>query len=278
MQQLYVYVFGFRWSEWKWIAIFRLNFCVVSVFPLIESFDIFLFSSVQRVKKPGGLRKIISAQLWGEKRGGTHHDIFSLISSPDHVTVANEMFPHFPWEWKFVFFISPLRYEEHSKCRNEAAESKPCRPSRAFTEPFLWSFFQSTSVLSTSSGWHRQQEWKMVTSLKNKTNLWLNYLQSRRYHLARCAKSSFSYISLNRRGKVGKFAALETRRGPEHQACATDETKIWLSRTAKQRRNPCSGSHLCTRIWLCAMFSSLKKSYCRVANHYERKFATCIRQ
>ena len=188
------------------------------------------------------------------------------------------MFPHFPWEWKFLSLISPLRYEEHSKCRNEAAESKPCRPSRTFTEPFFRSFVQSTSVLSTSSGWHRQQEWKMVTSLKNKTNLWLNYLQSRRYHLARCAKSSFSYISLNRRGKVGKFAALETRRGPEHQACATDETKIWLSHSAKQRRNPCSGSHLCTRIWLRAMFSSLKKSYCRVANHYERKFETHIRQ
>ena len=118
----------------------------------------------------------------------------------------------------------------------------------------------------------------MVTSLKNKTNLWLNYLQSRRYHLARCAKSSFSFSSLNRRGKVGKFAALETRRGPEHQACATDETKVWLSLSAKQRRNPCSGPHLCTRIWLRAMFSSLKKSYCRVANHYERKFETYIRQ
>ena len=45
------------------LQFFRLNFCVVSVFPLIESFDIFLFSSVQRMKKPEGLRKIISAQL-----------------------------------------------------------------------------------------------------------------------------------------------------------------------------------------------------------------------
>ena len=187
--------------------------------------------------------------------------MFPLISSPGLVTVANEMFPHFPWEWKFLSLISSLRYEEHSKCRNEAAESKPCRPSRTFTEPFLRSFFQSTSVLSTSSGWHRQQEWKMVTSLKNKTDLWLNYLQSRRYHLARCAKSSFSYISLNRRGKVGKFAALETRRGPERQAWVTDETKIWFSQSAKQRRNPCSRApHLCTSIWLRAMFGLLKKA------------------
>lgn len=50
------------------LQFFRLNFCVVSVFPLIESFDIFLFSSVQRMKKPEGLRKIISAPLWGEKK------------------------------------------------------------------------------------------------------------------------------------------------------------------------------------------------------------------
>ena len=175
--------------------------------------------------------------------------MFPLISSPSHVTVANEMFPHFPWEWKFLSLICPLRYEEHSKCRNEAAESKPCRPSRTFTEPFLRSFFQSTSVLSTSSGWHRQQEWKMVTSLKNKTYLWLNYLRSRRYHLARCAKSSFSYISLNRRGKVGKFAALETRRGPERQAWVTDETKIWFSQSAKQRRNPCSRAPTCAPVF-----------------------------
>ena len=31
-------------------------------------------------------------------------------------------------------------------------------------------------------------------------------------------------------------------------ACTTDETKLWLSLFAKQRQNPCSGSHLCTRI------------------------------
>ena len=192
--------------------------------------------------------------------------MFPLISSPGHVTVANEMFPHFPWEWKFLSLISPLRYEEHSKCRNEAAESKPCRPSRTFTEPFLRSFFQSTSVLSTSSGWHRQQEWKMVTSLKNKTYLWLNYLRSRRYHLARCTKSSFSYISLNRRGEVGKFAALETRRGPKRQACVTDETKIWFSQSAKQRRNPCSRAPTCAPVFdyaPCLACSKKPLSNCR---------------
>ena len=28
-------------------------------------------------------------------------------------------------------------------------------------------------------------------------------------------------------------------------ACCTDETKLWLSQSAKQRRNPCSGAPTC---------------------------------
>ena len=43
-------------------------------------------------------------------------------------------------------------------------------------------------------------------------------------------------------------------------ACATDETKLWLSPSAKQRRNPCSGPHLCIRIWVRNMIGLLKKA------------------
>ena len=43
-------------------------------------------------------------------------------------------------------------------------------------------------------------------------------------------------------------------------ACATDETKLWLSPSAKQRRNPCSGPHLCIRIWVRNMTGLLKKA------------------
>ena len=105
MQQTYVYVFGFRWSEWKRIRIFRLNFCVVSVFPLIESFDIFLFSSVQRMKKPGGLRKMISAQLWGEKKNmwnAPWHIPFNIISWSCHSCQWN--IPSFSMRVKICIF------------------------------------------------------------------------------------------------------------------------------------------------------------------------------
>ena len=43
-------------------------------------------------------------------------------------------------------------------------------------------------------------------------------------------------------------------------ACCTDETKLWLSPSAKKRRNPCSGPHQWTRIWERAMVGLLKKS------------------
>ena len=44
-------------------------------------------------------------------------------------------------------------------------------------------------------------------------------------------------------------------------ACATDGgTNLWLSSFAKQQRNPCSGPHLCTRIWVRAMIGRRKKS------------------
>ena len=214
-----------------------------------------------------------------KKNSGTHHDMFPLISFPGHVTVANEMFPHFPWEWKFLSLISPLRYEEHSKCRNEAAESKPCRPSRTFTEPFLRSFFQSTSVLSTSSGWHRQQEWKMVTSLKNKTYLWLNYLQSRRYHLARCARRAvfltFRWIGAERSENSPLW-----KQGGDRNAKPESQTKqksglVSLRNSAEilVLGPPPVHQYLTTRhVWL------VKKSHCRIADHYERKFETHIRQ
>ena len=43
-------------------------------------------------------------------------------------------------------------------------------------------------------------------------------------------------------------------------ACATDETKLWLSPSAKQRRNPSSGPPpVCTRIWVHAMIGPLKE-------------------
>ena len=41
-------------------------------------------------------------------------------------------------------------------------------------------------------------------------------------------------------------------------ARAIDETKLWLSLSTKKRRNPCSGPHLCTRIWVRAMIGLLK--------------------
>ena len=40
---------------------------------------------------------------------------------------------------------------------------------------------------------------------------------------------------------------------------ATDETTLWLSPSAKQRRNPCSGPYLCTRIWVSALIGLPKK-------------------
>ena len=41
--------------------------------------------------------------------------------------------------------------------------------------------------------------------------------------------------------------------------CATDETKLRLSLSAKQCQNPCSEPYLCARIWVRAMIGLLKK-------------------
>ena len=59
-------------------------------------------------------------------------------------------------------------------------------------------------------------------------------------------------------------------------ACCTDETKLWLSPSAKQCRNPCSGpppvyQDLSTsHDWLA------KKIHCQFSNEDERKFVACI--
>ena len=54
-------------------------------------------------------------------------------------------------------------------------------------------------------------------------------------------------------------------------AFATDGNNFWLSLSVKQRQIPCSGSHLCTRIWVCAMIGLLKMPL-SIANQDEGKF------
>ena len=52
--------------------------------------------------------------------------------------------------------------------------------------------------------------------------------------------------------------------------CAAYETiKLSLSLSAKQRRNPCSESYLCTRMSVHAM---IDLSYCRFANQDDGEF------
>ena len=44
-------------------------------------------------------------------------------------------------------------------------------------------------------------------------------------------------------------------------ACIADETKLWLSLSVKQCRNPCSGPYLCTSIWVRTMIGLLKMPF-----------------
>ena len=47
---------------------------------------------------------------------------------------------------------------------------------------------------------------------------------------------------------------------------ATDETKLWLRPSVKQRRNPCSGSSVVYQDWSNRHDWPVKKSHCRFAN------------
>ena len=58
---------------------------------------------------------------------------------------------------------------------------------------------------------------------------------------------------------------------------ATDETKLWLRPSVKQRRNPCSGSSPVYQEWSTRHDWPVKKSHCRVANQVEGKFETHFR-
>ena len=60
-------------------------------------------------------------------------------------------------------------------------------------------------------------------------------------------------------------------------AYATDETKLWLSPSVKQRRNPCSGSSPVHQDWSTRHDWTVKKSHCRFANHVEGTFETHFR-
>ena len=90
--------------------------------------------------------------------------------------------------------------------------------------------------------------------------------KNQNYHAPRCDKSKLTTI-------LKKFEGCN-----ETLACATDETKLWSSLSAKQCQNPCSGpppvyQDLITHHdWLVK-----KKSYCQFANQDEGKFETHFR-
>ena len=60
-------------------------------------------------------------------------------------------------------------------------------------------------------------------------------------------------------------------------ACATDDSKLWLSPSAKQRWNPCSGSPPVCQDLNTYHDWPVKKSRCLFANQIERKFETSFR-
>ena len=60
-------------------------------------------------------------------------------------------------------------------------------------------------------------------------------------------------------------------------ACATDETKLWLRPSVKQRRNPCSRSPAVYQDLSTCHDWPVKKSHCRFANQVEGKFETHFR-